>query len=115
MAVGEMSLIPHLTLADGREGGIPGQAQSVLCNARLSPTPDLAVGRCHQPSSAYRKLSSTSWCPGASSWQPSCRSHSGSSSCWGPRGLSQDIVDDVLASFSIELKGDKGKRYERLS
>lgn len=63
-----------------------------------------------QPSTDYRKLSSTSWCPVVGSWQPGRGSDSCSSSCWRPRGLSQDIVDDVLASFSIELKGDKRER-----
>lgn len=63
-----------------------------------------------QPSSDYRKLSSTSWCPVVGSWQPGCGSDSCSSSCWRPRGLSQDIVDDVLASFNIELKGEKRER-----
>lgn len=67
-----------------------------------------------QPSTDYRKLSSTSWCPVVGSWQPGCGSDSCSSSCWRPRGLSQDIVDDVLASFSIELKGDEGERNECL-
>lgn len=81
------------------------------CKARLSLTPGsgpqlASPGQMQsQPISDYRKLSSTSWCPVVGSWQPGCGSDSCSSSCWRPRGLSQDMVDDVLASFSTELKG----------
>lgn len=116
---GEKSLIPHPTLGDGREGGMLGQVGMSQCTSakhgslrRLGQP--FSWSHCgemqSQPSSDYRKLSSTSWCPVVGSWQPGCGSDSCSSSCRRPRGLSQDIVDDVLASFSVELKGDKEER-----
>lgn len=116
---GEKSLIPYPVLGDAREGGMLGQVGISPGTStkhgflRCLGEPLSCPGRGEmqtQPSPDYRKLSSTSWCPVVSSWQPAWGSHSCSSSCRRPRGLSQDIVDDVLASFSVELKGNRRER-----
>lgn len=58
---------------------------------------------------AYRKLSSASARgPGQleSSGGSGSTWGSGSGSSWGPRGLSQEMVEEVLTSFRVELGGE---------
>lgn len=65
-------------------------------------------------SSPYRKLSSAS---ARGSWQPEscgCSGSASGSACgssWSSRGLSQEMVEEVLTSFKVEL--EEGNKSER--
>lgn len=97
------------SLADGR----PGPARR--CRV-LGGRGELRVGQCRVGASPYRKLSSASARgPGqlesgghlgsGSTWEVGCSSGSGSS--WGSRGLSQEMVEEVLTSFRVELEAGR--------
>ena len=77
---------------------------------------ELRVGQGRVGASPYRKLSSASARgPGqlesgghldsGSTWEAGCGSGSGSS--WGSRGLSQEMVEEVLTSFRVELEAGR--------
>ena len=78
---------------------------------------ELWVGQSRVGASPFRKLSSASARgPGqlesgghsgsGSTWEVGCGSGSGSS--WGSRGLSQEMVEEVLTSFRVELEAGRG-------
>lgn len=78
---------------------------------------ELRVGQAGVGASPYRKLSSASArgprqlesggrSGSGSTWEAGCGSRSGSS--WGSSGLSQEMVEEVLTSFRVELEVGRG-------